>query len=333
MKTLEVSDRTIKHKFDYEYDVNFRELTENETIDIKKYFDDLFCGKEAMTQVVLDILKSAMTGKTLRYIYFLTGEGRNGKSALFNILKSIFKGGMDTISKDAILLKKGNSSNINTEVEKLDKCRIGFASELREEDVLNTTIIKAITGGDGIDLRALQKTNATITPTANLFLLTNELPQFKVEQAIKDRLIVIPFKNRFDVNKQFEKSMIEKREQVFCYIMKHGNINEDKFQLTEEMKIAKEEYEEENIKDYLQDFIENSYEKCVGQKVERDYFKIEYNEYCKKRGYKVDFSTNTKFTRKMKTIGFNSDKSGGKTFYLNMRPKDGGDLESEPENA
>ena len=118
-------------------------MTESETIDIKKYFDDLFCGKEAMTQVVLDILKSAMTGKTLRYIYFLTGEGRNGKSALFNILKSIFKGGMDTISKDAILLKKGNSSNINTEVEKLDKCRIGFASELREEDVLNKQLLVA----------------------------------------------------------------------------------------------------------------------------------------------------------------------------------------------
>ena len=107
MQTLEVSDRTIDHKFDYECDANYRDLTEPETADIKNYFDDLFCGHEDTTQVVLDILKSAMTGKTLRYIYFLTGEGRNGKSALFNILKSIFKGGMDTISKDAILLKKG----------------------------------------------------------------------------------------------------------------------------------------------------------------------------------------------------------------------------------
>jgi len=336
MKTLEVNERTIEHKFNYECDVNYRELTADENSDIKKYFDDLFCGKENMTQVVLDILKSAMTGKTLRYIYFLTGEGRNGKSVLFNILKSIFKDGMDTISKDAVLLKK-NSSNINTEIEKLDKCRIAFVSELKKEDVLNQTNIKAITGGDAIDLRALRETNRSIYPTANIFMLTNILPEFTVEQATQDRLIVIPFLARFDVNTTFEKEMIEKREQVFCYIMKHGKINENEFELTEEMKIAKNEYVEDNVKDYLNDFIENSYEKSDDKdaKVKRDEFISDYNIYCKKLGYRIDNTvlTPNKFTRQMKKRGFPHCQSGGTVFYLKLKPKIEDEVESEPETA
>ena len=62
------------------------DLTEIEEKDIEQYFLDLFCGKEDTMQVVLNILKSCLTGETLRYIYFFTGSGCNGKSLLFNIL-------------------------------------------------------------------------------------------------------------------------------------------------------------------------------------------------------------------------------------------------------
>ena len=94
--------------------------------------------------------------------------------------------------------QKGNfSSSINTELQKLVKCRLAYVSELSNEDELNVTRIKEITGGDPIDYRGLQKDNVTIIPTCNLFNLTNKLPTFKVQKANCDIIINIPFKNEF----------------------------------------------------------------------------------------------------------------------------------------
>ena len=78
----------------------------NNSLLMRKYFMDLFCNKEDTMQCVLDILKSVMIGKPLRYVFFLTGSGCNGKSLLFKILTVIFKKTFDIISKDVILKKK-----------------------------------------------------------------------------------------------------------------------------------------------------------------------------------------------------------------------------------
>ena len=329
MKTLEVEDRTILNKFNYECDVNYRELTEEEDEDIAKYFEDLFCGSKPTVQVVLNILKSTFTGETLRYLYFITGSGRNGKSTLFNVLKAIFNKAMDIVSKDLVLQKKSNT-HLNTEVEKLDRCRLGYTTELKEEDKMNETMIKAITGGDAINIRTIQKTDDTLNPTANLYILTNKLPKFEVEQAICDRLIIIPFNNTFPVDKSFEERMLAKKEQVFCYIMKHGII-QDKFELTEEMKVAKENYIDDNEVDYLKDFIESTCDTHQDDegtpfkhrtKYERDAFRADYTAWCNQRQYKKDSSTNTAFTRKMKMRGFDGQKSGAKTYYMGLKRKD-----------
>ena len=113
---------------------------------------------------VINILKSLLSGDTLRYIFFFTGDGSNGKSLLFKVLISIFKGFMDTIDTKVILETK-QSSNLTTEFEKLDKTRLGYITELKSTDTLNTTTIKKITGGDAIDCRGLFKTNKTINST------------------------------------------------------------------------------------------------------------------------------------------------------------------------
>jgi phage/plasmid-associated DNA primase len=313
LKTLKVYERTIDNKFSYECDANYVEMTEEQEADIKKYFMELFCDNEATMKCVLNILKSIFTGQTLRYIYFFSGSGSNGKTLLFNILKSIFKNAMDTIATDVILKKKGNSS-LNTEIEKTDKCRLGYVTELKEEDELNEKTIKQITGGDAIDFRGLFKGNVTITPTCNLCVLTNELPNFKVEKAICNRIINIPFNNVFKVDKSKETEMLGKRDLVFSYIMKHGilrdNFDDD---ISEEMKVSKANYVESNV-DNLKDFIKSNLIDCENDK---DYnkpipisnFREKYDYYCKQHHLKIDISTKTKFTQKCKSFGLECKES------------------------
>jgi len=316
MNTLEIRERTINDKFTYECGADYIDLTEEQEQQAKDYFMSLFCNNEDTMKCVLNIIKSCFTGIPLRYLFVATGSGRNGKSLLFKLLKIMFKGGMDVISKDVILEKKSNS-NLNTEMEKLDKCRIGYVSELKETDKLNETNIKEITGGDPINLRTLQKTDSTLIATCCLWILTNQLPSFNVEPAIMDRLIIVPLNNKFPVDPTYEKKMIDMIDILFTYILKHGVIQYE-FDLTEEMKQSKSDYEEDNKKDYLGDFIDDYIVETTGKSIKRDQFRSMYNDYCKMNNYKIDKSTHASFVRKIqKDYKIEYDKNNKR--FLNIQ--------------
>ena len=223
MNTLELTERTFNHKFDFVCEAKYIELNEIQESDIKQYFMDLFVGNEKIMQCVLNIIKSSLTGRLLRYMFFHTGDGSNGKSLFFNILRQIFGGIMDIVSKDVILEKKSNS-HLNTEFEKLEYCRLAYVTELKKEDKLNNENIKKISGGDPIDVRSICKTNRTINPVSTLHVLTNDLPKFDVTPSILKRMVMIPYKANFVIDKSFEYKMLDKKDEIFSFIMKYGKI-------------------------------------------------------------------------------------------------------------
>ena len=284
---------------------------------------DLFCGKEKMVQVILDIFKSIFAGQPLRYIFFFTGSGCNGKSLLFKVLDEIFKKAMDTIDTNVIIDQK-ITSQLTTQFEKLDRCRFGYVTELKEEMKLNESIIKKISGGDKIDFRGLFKGNKTIVPTCTLGVLTNEMPQIKIEKAIVDRFVRAKFGNVFKNDKAFEAEILSKKHLIFSYIMKYGVIR-DNFDFPEEMINAKNETIEDNTQiDYLKEFIDSYYEIVPFVKTEkekRDTFRDTYNNYLKSKNQPQNNYTHQKFARIIKTYGIGIQESNGKCFYTGIIPK------------
>ena len=69
LKTLEIRDRDENDKFNYECQVNYINLTNNDENIAKKYFMDLFCNNELIVNCVINIIKSVITGEKLRYIF------------------------------------------------------------------------------------------------------------------------------------------------------------------------------------------------------------------------------------------------------------------------
>lgn len=314
LRTKELIPMTKEHLFDYECGASYITLTEEQKEYTQKYFLDIFCGNEQTLQCFLDIIKTNMSGKLSRFIYFWVGTGRNGKSLLLKILNKIMNKAMDAISKDVILMKKSNS-HLSTEFEKLDKFRIGFITEISDTDVLNIDNIKAITGGDKMDVRGICKTNETINPTINIHGAMNELPSFKGQEAIADRLVVIPFNNKFDVNTDFESEIMSKIDWIFSYIIDNGRIS-DTFELSEEMKVAKNNYQEDNNVDNLKEFIESMTYIEGDRKTQTTYFMIAYYDWLKKMKRWEKQMTSNSFTRRMKKLGFESNPSNGKYFYM-----------------
>jgi putative DNA primase/helicase len=310
LRTKELIPMTKEHLFDYECGANYITLTKEQEEYARKYFLDIFCGNEQTLQCFLDIIKTNMSGKVSRFIFFWVGSGRNGKSLLLKVINKMMDKAMDVISKDVVLMKKSNS-HLSTEFEKLDKYRIGFITEISDTDVLNIDNIKAITGDDKIDVRGICKTNESIKPTINIHGAMNELPSFKGQKAIADRLVVIPFNNEFEVDTEFEGEIMSRIDWIFSFIIDNGNIL-DKFELSDEMKVAKEDYQEDNNTDNLKEFIQNM---TSDGETQTTYFMIAYYDWLKKMKRWEKQMTSNAFTRRMKKLGFENRPSNGKYFY------------------
>jgi phage/plasmid-associated DNA primase len=179
---------------------------------------------------------------------------------------------------------------------------------------LNIDNIKKITGGDPIDVRGICKTNETIYPTLNIHAAMNELPSFKGQDAIGDRLIIIPFNNKFDVNIGFEDEIMSRLDWIFSYIVDNGRIM-DTFETSEEMQVAKEEYQEDNNSDNLKEFIES---RCEEGQTQTSCFMIAYQDWLKKmKRWEKPMTTNT-FSRRMKKLGYENKVLGtpAKRYYM-----------------
>ena len=313
--TNEVRPITINDYFDYECPVSFLELTEEQEKEMKTYFEDLFSGDVETTQCFLDIIKSCVTGETHRYVYFWIGNGSNGKSLILSLIQKMFSKGADVISKDVILKKKGNT-HLSTELEKLDKTRFGFVTELTESDVLNEPMIKAISGSDPINVRGICKTDETIYPTANINIITNKLPTFEVEKAICNRIVMFPFTNVFENSTEFKEKMESKIDLVFSYMMKRGVVKKD-FVFTEKMLEKSREYKENNKTDFLEEFIN---EKCnhIGS-IKRDDFIIAFNKWCEETGKEDKIQVT--FSKRMTKLGFGNKKSNSIVYFTDISLK------------
>ena len=337
MATGEVRPRTIRDKWTYECDAEYlADMSEEDTMKVKTYFLQLFQYREDTMQVVLDVLKSAVSGRTLRHIFFLLGTGRNGKSLLIQLLQAVFGGAVMTISKK-VIIDKSKGSDLNTEVEKLDKCRIGTTSEFSNTEKMNVPLLKEISGGDNVELRGMRATEKTIRPTANLFACTNDMPHIKIKnkddsKAFFDRLIIIPFKATFETDPSFRDKMLALKSQIFTYIMKEGVIR-DKFDITDEMRGAVQEYVDDNVNDSIGDFLRMKFERVAYNestidtrrrtRVDQKSIVESYNAYCHAVGTTTEKLSSRKWhgelVRYWKLREDETSESGGKRYYHGVR--------------
>jgi phage/plasmid-associated DNA primase len=328
MRDNSIKERTIKDLFDFEMPVSFEPENKEGLFKADEYFLSLFCNRKDTMQVFINYIKSVMVGKILRYIVMMLGDGRNGKSLVLNTIGKIFGKFMGVISKD-IFTTRHNSSNINTEVLKLTKYRFGYASELKETDELNSNRVKEITGGDPINYRGLHQSDTTITPTCNVGACSQFMPSFNTQdKATIDRLLCFPFNARFVVNPNFEQELDSNLSGIFTYIMVQGNICQSFNEITDEMASRLEDEVSDNTKTYLEDFMEDRYEKTERPDIfnskdskvslkRTEVYEL-YVAYCQDRKYKEkDYTMKpVNFTKRLTRSGYESIKSNGITWIF-----------------
>ena len=125
------------------------------------------------------------------------GQGSNGKSTFFGVLKEVMGSYARTINADVLVATGGNTDQ--SYVASLRGARLVVLSETEENAVMSAAQLKRITSQDVISARSLYKDPIEFTPTHTVVLHTNYLPKINgmIGNGLKRRIAVAPFLNSF----------------------------------------------------------------------------------------------------------------------------------------
>lgn len=168
------------------------------------YDPDADCGLwehflETMTlgdRALLDYLHAAvgysLTGEVSEQcLFFLYGDGANGKSTFLEAVRSILGDYGGILSFETLLASKNN--NAETSLAGLPGRRFVTGSESGESRRFNEELVKALTGGDMIRARHMYHEAFEFRPTAKIWLAANHRPGIHgADEGIWRRFHLVP---------------------------------------------------------------------------------------------------------------------------------------------
>lgn len=182
--------------------------------------DTFFCRDAELIEYVQKIIGMAAIGEVfMEALIIAYGEGRNGKSTLFNTISNVLGTYAGTISAESLTV--GCRHNARPEMAELKGKRLVIAAELEDGMRLNTAVVKKLCSTDEISAEKKYKDPFKYKPSHTLVLYTNHLPRVGVTDAgTWRRLIVIPFNAKIEGSSDIKNYANYLTEKAGPYIMK-----------------------------------------------------------------------------------------------------------------
>lgn len=286
----------------------------------KGFLNDIFRDEAgAVKQDTIDFLQKAvgysLTGSTREQVlFFLYGNGRNGKSTFMNVIKEILGDYGKQTNAETFTVKK--SDRVNNDIAALKGARLVAATESEENARLAESLIKQLTGGEPIQARFLHQEFFEYVPQFKLFFTTNHKPVIKGgDLGIWRRIRLVPFSVTIP-DERLDKDLPEKLRNEMPGILRwmvEGCLKWQQEGLTvpDEVKEATDSYRDEmdTIGNFLKEYcIEHESAKIYSSELYR-----KYTEWCSDNGeYEI---TKTKFNRKLEERGFKKSRDTKGIFF------------------
>jgi phage/plasmid-associated DNA primase len=176
---------------------DYRVSTDDEMKKFMNFIDTVMPVPEER-DFLLKALSSGLGGRTLENILILTGSGRNGKDTLLSyLMKEALDRNLFYYNNNTVITGN-NSSGVNQEKCNMDKKRCVLFSEPNKDCNLKNNTLKEISGCKQINARGLYSKNTETILHATNIILCNKIPTLdNVDEAISQRLLVIPFRSLF----------------------------------------------------------------------------------------------------------------------------------------
>jgi P4 family phage/plasmid primase-like protien len=257
-------------------------------IELDKFLEDIQPNETERNYMITYFSLSLIGINTQEIFNVMTGVGRNGKSKFAELLNLTFGNYFETISASLLTKEQPSANAPRPELLLLKNKRLVVASEPENNQKMNASFVKLLTGNDPVTARNLYDNDIiTFIPKFNLTLLCNDIPAFdKNDEAIWDRARCIEFPIKFTNNpqgknqKQIDYKLKEKlvnwnQDFMLMLIDKYKEYEKNGLKTTENvMKFTTKTKEENDIfKQHLDDNTKES-DKHVHTSALYDDFKI-----------------------------------------------------------
>lgn len=169
--------------------------------EILLFFSQVF-PDEALREYVLILLASFLQGTNPdEKFHVFTGVGGNGKSKLIELFEMTIGEYAFKFPISLLTQKRGASGAANPEVARTRGKRFGCFQEPDEGEKINIGLMKELTGGDKILVRALYAEPFEFKPQFKLVLCCNHLPKVPSDdEGTWRRMSVVEFLSKFRTN-------------------------------------------------------------------------------------------------------------------------------------
>ena len=175
---------------------DWRSATTEEIKTLRNLLTKIFPHKDEL-RLYMTLLAQALVGETLEKFIMANGNGGNGKGVINELVYEMFGNYGYNCANNVLLapLKQGS----NPEVANMEYKRIIFYREPEENHKINVSTMKELTGGNEINARKNYSNKTDTKLSATHILECNKRPKLsgKVDNALKRRLIDIPFRSTF----------------------------------------------------------------------------------------------------------------------------------------
>jgi putative DNA primase/helicase len=226
-----------------------------------KFMEEVMLKRWDLVDYIQRAIGYSLTGSTREQcLFFLHGEGSNGKSTLMNTIRDILGDDYSQSIEPALLLDRNKFGGGPTpEIARLRGARLVTTSEPNPGKRLDEAFIKGITGGDPLTARFNRQDTFQFTPVLKLWFSANHKPRIVgTDHAIWRRIKLVPFEAKFEGD-QIDPDLEEKLRAEWpgilrwavegCVLWQSSGIKEP-----EEVKMATAEYR--GSQDILAPFIE-----------------------------------------------------------------------------
>lgn len=237
----------------------------------KKFINDVMLHNKNKIDFLQKIFGYSVTTETLlEKCFILYGKTtRNGKGTLMDtILYMLGDYAMTAMPATLSLKKWKDSSKASSDIARLNGCRFVNISEPSHDMIIDSALLKTLTGRDKITARFLNQNEFEFYPMFKLFINTNHLPIIDDDTVFKsDRINVITFDKHFKEAEQDKelKDKLKAENEIsgilnWC-IEGLKNFREEGLTTPKEIEIATAEYEKKNdkiAKFFKQELVKNS---------------------------------------------------------------------------
>jgi putative DNA primase/helicase len=268
-------------------------------VHVDKFLNDITCERPELRKTLEEILGHILlTNKFPHHVFFLSGNGYNGKSTFLEMINNFVGELGQNLSLDAfndgtsVATLNGKLSNCSDETDDIyiDRCK-GY---------------KSLASGNTITVRPIYSKPIKVQNTATLILSANTMPKFKDKtEGFFRRLVIIPFDFKI-TEKISDMDNLLSSDNAKSYILNLAlkgvkRIKENGYKISnnEILKNALEEYKTEI--DHIAGFVK---EYSIIEGKETNAVFNDYLLYCGKIGiYPLALSV---FTRRLKEFGYSS---------------------------